>query len=67
MSRMRRKWLYLLAVCSSGIAFQYLGGGCKQYGTQIGLAAFDFCSVLNCDQGSFFNLWQPVQLLVDCP
>lgn len=67
MKTFRRKWLLVLAMCSTGLVCQYLGGGCKQFSAQIGLTVFDWCSVLNCDQGSFFNLCSPVQLLVDCP
>jgi hypothetical protein len=31
------------------------------------LLAFDFCTVFNCESGSYFNLCEPFPLLMDCP
>lgn len=66
MNSSKKKWMTLLALFSTGVVFQYLGGGCTQFITATALDALDFCTILNCDQGSFFNLCDPVILLVDC-
>lgn len=69
MNRIRRKLMILTVALGAGTLFQVYtpGGGCLQYGAQIGLTSFDFCAVLNCEPGSFFNFCSPVQLFVDCP
>ncbi len=41
--------------------------GCANYGLQFATEAFDFCSVLNCESGTFFSLCDPIVLLWDCP
>ncbi len=64
--RNRKLWAALL-VCGAGTVFQSLPGGCSQYYTQSLLSSFDFCSVFNCEGGSFFNMCEPVALFVDCP
>ena len=33
----------------------------------LALNTFDFCAVLNCDSGAFFDFCAPVAILVDCP
>lgn len=63
----RNRWKKILAVCAVGSLFQFAtGGGCPQFAANLGLSAFDFCAVLNCTNGTFFNLCDPVVLLVDC-
>jgi hypothetical protein len=49
------------------MAFQMLPTGCAEYYTQSVLASFNFCSVFNCEGGTFFNFCEPVALFVDCP
>ncbi len=63
----RTRWIALLALASAGTAFQVGANGCYEYYVNNALVAFDFCSVLNCTGGSFFNFCDPVPLLVDCP
>jgi hypothetical protein len=63
----RRKFWLAAAVLAVGTAFQTLPTGCAGYYTELGLSGFNFCSVFNCDGGTFFNLCQPVAVLVDCP
>ncbi len=67
MSAFRRKMIATVAIFSTATAFQLLPGSCYQFSLLQGVAAFDFCSVLNCEGGSFFNFCEPVALLVDCP
>ncbi len=43
--------------------FQAVGSGCLQYYTYAALEGINFCSVLNCDSSTFFNLCSPVPLL----
>jgi len=66
MSKTRKKFLVALAVCGAATLFQ-TGSGCAQYYLNMGLTSFDFCSVFNCTSGSYFNLCEPVPLLIDCP
>jgi hypothetical protein len=61
----RRSWLALV-VLGGGMLFQLLPGSCTQALASQALTAFNFCSVLNCDTGQFFDFCQPVALLVDC-
>ena len=65
----RRKLLALLATCTLGTTFQFGfgGGGCAGFLASGAESAFDFCGVLNCAGGSYFNFCQPTALLVDCP
>jgi hypothetical protein len=69
MSRRTKRWVAALAICSGATLFQVgtLPTGCAQFGTQLGLALFDACSVLNCTGSTFFNFCDPVVSLVDCP
>jgi hypothetical protein len=68
MSIARNKKLWAaIAVLGMGILLQVLPSGCAQYYTQLTLTSFDFCSVFNCQGGTFFNLCQPQAILADCP
>lgn len=64
--RNRKLWAALL-VCGAGTVFQGLPTGCAQYYTESILTGFDFCSVFNCEGGTFFNFCEPFALLMDCP
>ncbi len=68
MRKASKKWWMLLAACSAGTLFQTagFGGGCMQYGAQFAAQAFNVCSVLNCDTGTFFNFCNPIMMFVDC-
>jgi hypothetical protein len=65
----RKKMLALFATCSLGTTFQFGfgGGGCAGFAANGALTSFDFCGVVNCAGGSFFNFCSPTALLVDCP
>lgn len=66
MSRTRR-WLAIVVVLTGGTAFQLFPSSCGEYGVLLGLTAFDACSVLNCQNATYFNLCEPVRILTDCP
>jgi hypothetical protein len=68
MSIMRRKRFWVaVALFTTGTVFQYLPTGCTNYLTAQALTAFDFCEVLNCTGGTFFNFCSPTVLFTDCP
>lgn len=58
-----------LALVLGGALFQTYnsGGSCAKYYTDIALTSFDYCAVLNCSGGTYFNLCSPVRILIDCP
>lgn len=66
MLKTRRKMLALLGLCSVATVFQALPGSCADGLIYEGLAALDFCAILNCTGGSFFNFCNPVVLFIDC-
>jgi len=66
MRNRRRKLLVLAGLCA-GTVFQLLPQGCPQFLLQGVVTAFDFCAVFNCEAGTFFDLCDPIALLVDCP
>ncbi len=68
MSVIRKKKFWVAAVvCGSGMVFQYLPTGCNNYWAAAGATSLDMCSILNCTGGTFFNMCEPVPLLMDCP
>ena len=67
MSAAKRKLLATVAVLGTATLFQITPGGCLRYSGALGLNAIDFCSIVNCQGGTFFNFCEPVPLLVDCP
>jgi hypothetical protein len=69
MSRTRKKFFAILAVCAAGTLFQVglVPSSCVQYYGQAMLTSLDFCSIFNCTSGTYFNLCEPVALLEDCP
>lgn len=68
MSKTRKKFLAFLTTFGMATVLQVQFGpsGCNQFIATGALSAFDFCSVLNCTGGAFFNFCNPVQLLIDC-
>lgn len=69
MSRTKKKFLAVFAVCSAGTLFQagLVPTSCAQFYGQALLTSLDFCSVFNCTSGAFFNLCEPFPLFMDCP
>lgn len=69
MSKTKRKFLAVMAICGAGTLFQtgLVPSGCVQGLGQTALTTFDICSILNCTGGSFFNPCEPVPIFVDCP
>ena len=69
MSRTRKKFLAIVAVCSAGVLFQtgLMPNSCAQYYGSAILTSLDFCSIFNCTSGSFSNLCEPIPLFMDCP
>ena len=63
-NRKKRLWA-VLAV--AGIGTVFASNSCSSYYTSLALTSFDFCAVLNCTGGTFFNLCEPVAILADCP
>jgi hypothetical protein len=68
MSRKKKKFLAILAVCSAGTLLQtgFVPSGCAQWYLTTTLSAFDFCSVFNCSSGTYFDLCDPA-IFMDCP
>ena len=66
MTRFRRKFWIMSALLSAATVFQYLPTSCLQLYYNAGAAAFNFCAVLNCTGGTYFDLCSPVVILVDC-
>lgn len=64
--RKNRLWAAIVA-CGVGTVFQVLPGGCAEYYTNLAVTSFNFCSVFNCEGGTFFNLCEPNRVLLDCP
>ncbi|MFO0837811.1 MAG: hypothetical protein U1D55_04745 [Phycisphaerae bacterium] len=67
MTAFRRKLIAAFALCAGGTLFQLLPGSCYQLVANQAVVAFDFCGVLNCEGGAFFNFCEPIVLFVDCP
>lgn len=63
----RRKLWLLGALCAGAMLFQTFPTSCAQFSLNGLAAAFDFCSVLNCTSGTFFDLCDPFVILTDCP
>ena len=66
MRKTSKKWWGLAAIGTLGTLFQFPTGGCPNLLADSFLTAFDFCSVLNCQGGTFFNFCDPIVLFVDC-
>ncbi|MBL8880427.1 MAG: hypothetical protein JNG88_15040 [Phycisphaerales bacterium] len=67
MRNSRIRWFWLTAACVGGTLFQALPTGCSQFFAYQAISSLDFCAVLNCGGGAFFNFCSPVQILLDCP
>lgn len=67
MTRKTRTRVALAALGATATLFQFYPSGCGQYYFNGLVTAFDFCSVLNCTGASYFDLCEPVVLLIDCP
>jgi hypothetical protein len=69
MSKTKKKFLTIFAVCSAGTLFQtgLVPTGCVQFYGQALLTSFDPCAVFNCTGGAFFNLCEPIPLFRTCP
>lgn len=64
----RVKWLALLTALALGTATQVGVNGCYDFYVSAAVSAFDFCSVFNCQGGTFFDFCDPnAPLFVDCP
>ena len=66
MSKTRRKMFALCSLFGGATVFQVLPGTCAESILYQGLSALDFCAVLNCTGGSFFNFCNPIVLFIDC-
>lgn len=67
MARRNVRWLKLTALVSAATVFQLFPTSCAQLQLYQALAAFNVCSVLNCEAGTFFNFCAPNVLFLDCP
>lgn len=63
----KKKLLIAFLVSGAGVVFQLAPNSCNSYFTAEALSSFNFCAVLNCTGGTFFNFCEPVALLMDCP
>lgn len=71
MSKIRKRMMALTALGVGGLLFQNIPGvpgGCVQLLSGGLLAGFDFCSVINCTGGTFFDFCSTnsIFILVDC-
>lgn len=64
-SRWRRNCLVSAAALSLGMLTQL--SGCGEYFTLAGITGVNFCSILNCESGTFFDFCGSNPLLIDCP
>jgi len=66
MSKTRKKLLAMVAICSAGAVFQIgiVPSSCQQFYLQYAVTAFDWCSVFNCTDGTYFDLGS---LFLDSP
>ncbi|TWT45210.1 hypothetical protein RAS1_16320 [Phycisphaerae bacterium RAS1] len=70
MSRSRRRSSWLVWTALSGTAFQLgysTNNGCVEFPVYFGIQSLNFCGIVNCDGGTFFDFCRPVALLLDCP
>ncbi len=66
--RRKRAWVAIL-MCGAGTAFAVLPRGCLDYTIVTAVQSFNFCSVVNCNGGTYFTFCPPGGggLLADCP
>ncbi|MBI5866467.1 MAG: hypothetical protein HZB38_18505 [Planctomycetes bacterium] len=71
MTKSRKRMNALLALGAAGVLFQIPGvpGSCTQFLGQTLITGFDFCSVVNCGSGNYFDFCDnnSIFVLVDCP
>ncbi len=71
MKNRSRRWKSILALCAGATLLQVglFPSGCAGFVSNGLITAFNFCGVLNCSGGSYFNLCDPSQtiILIDCP
>lgn len=67
--KMRSIKLYTLAAAlAGGTVFQLIPTGCAPVAGTFAAQVFNFCSVLNCSENTFFDLCNPnFPILLDCP
>jgi hypothetical protein len=65
----RRNWrsAAMFAALVAGSVFQVFPSSCYEYSAYLALSGFDTCAVLNCQGGTYFDLCEPIIILVDCP
>ena len=58
----------VIAGLALGTALQVSSqASCGQFAANLALQPIDFCAIINCTGGGFFNFCEPFALLVDCP
>ncbi len=67
MSATRRKLLAIAATLGTATVLQATPGGCLRYGMFEAFTAVDFCAIVNCQGGTFFDFCEPIPILLDCP
>lgn len=68
MTKRNGKWVALVATLTGTLMAQLFPTGCAPYFATIGALSFDFCSVLNCNSSTYFDLCNPnFPVLIDCP
>lgn len=68
MKRSLRKRILMAVLVSSATLAQVIPSSCARPAFDQFLAVVDFCTILNCQGSTFFNLCDPDQpLLTDCP
>lgn len=65
MSRWQRKVVVSLAAMSLGLTTQLTG--CGEFFALAGVTGVNFCSILNCEGGTFFDFCGTNPVLIDCP
>lgn len=62
----RKVWLGLV-LCSAGVVCQLLPGSCTNYYANAALQSINFCSIFNCDGGTYVDLCSGYPIFADCP
>lgn len=65
MARLQRKVIVSAAAVSLGLLTQFTG--CAEFFALSGITGVNFCSILNCEEGTFFDFCGANPLLIDCP
>ena len=67
MSLFKNKKWWATTLVAGALLLQTLPSGCRQYYANAAMSAFDWCSLFNCEGGTYFDLCNPVPLLLSCP